>query len=148
MELTWLPKTPILHADDTWSEPNHTAATRAGRDKMNTCNNYMFHKNDIFWSCPFTRIKLIIMDTIFMVTSVPFNFAESQNKKTSFCRKIQRKVKTQKNKNVEISVQPQFWAHVRHFHGKCIFLSKIELVIKWKRLKNFSNLATESFLGF
>lgn len=36
LELTWLPNTPMLQADDTWSGPNHTAATRAGSDKMKT----------------------------------------------------------------------------------------------------------------
>lgn len=36
LELTWLPNTPILQADDTWSGPNHTAATRAGSDRINT----------------------------------------------------------------------------------------------------------------
>lgn len=33
-----MPKTPTLHADDTWSGPNHTAATLAGRDRIKTYN--------------------------------------------------------------------------------------------------------------
>lgn len=41
--LTWLPKTPILHAEDTWSGPNHTAATFAGNDKMKTWNEFNCH---------------------------------------------------------------------------------------------------------
>lgn len=33
---TWLPKTPTLHADDTWSVPNQTAASLAGSDNTKT----------------------------------------------------------------------------------------------------------------
>lgn len=35
--LTWLPKTPIEQADETWFGPNQTAANLAGSDRMNTC---------------------------------------------------------------------------------------------------------------
>ena len=34
--LTWLPKTPIEQAEDTWSGPNHTAATFGDTPKRKT----------------------------------------------------------------------------------------------------------------
>lgn len=38
IRLTWLPNTPILHAEDTCSGPNQTAANLAGTDKINICD--------------------------------------------------------------------------------------------------------------
>lgn len=34
--LTWFPKTPMLHADETWLGPNQTAASFAGRERIKT----------------------------------------------------------------------------------------------------------------
>lgn len=34
----------MLQADDTWSGPNQTAATRAGSDRINTWIDYGFKK--------------------------------------------------------------------------------------------------------
>ena len=34
---TWLPKTPIEHAEETWSGPNQTAARIEGTPRIKTC---------------------------------------------------------------------------------------------------------------
>lgn len=34
---TWLPKTPMLQAEETWSAPNQTAASLGGTFSMKTC---------------------------------------------------------------------------------------------------------------
>ena len=46
--LTWLPKTPMEQADDTWPGGNHTAANLAGTLKINTCEQatMVWPKND------------------------------------------------------------------------------------------------------
>lgn len=43
--ITWLPNTPMLQADETWSVPNQTAASRAGRESTNTWRKIMTMRN-------------------------------------------------------------------------------------------------------
>lgn len=71
LELTWLPNTPMLQADDTWSGPNQTAATRAGSDKIQTysdCRFFFFEKKKreekisiIFFFCYFYCCDVMVM---------------------------------------------------------------------------------------